>query len=120
MLGFLKVVEGDVEITPEGRGFVEAGILERKELFRKAALDHVQLVKQITRSLEAKADHTLSDDFFHDLLDEHFSEDETKAQLETAINWGRYSELFDHDSKGAKFFIPAEAHSPAAPGVAAR
>lgn len=120
ILGFLKVTEGDVEITPEGRHFAEADILQRKELFRKASLEHVPLVRQITRSLEAKSDRTLSDEFFHDLLDEHFSEDETRAQLETAINWGRYAELFDHDSKGMKFFIPAEAASKTTPEVAAR
>jgi NitT/TauT family transport system ATP-binding protein len=29
--------------------------------------------------------------------------------LETAINWGRYAELFDHDSERKRFFIPEEA-----------
>jgi NitT/TauT family transport system ATP-binding protein len=120
ILGFLKVSEGDVEITPEGRSFVDADIQERKNLFRQAGLLHVPLIKQITRALQAKSDRTLPDDFFHDLLDEHFSEDETRAQLETAINWGRYAGLFDHDAKGLKFFIPADAGPPAAPEVAAR
>ena len=52
-------------------------------------------------------------DFFHDMLDEHFSEEEVDRQLETAINWGRYAELFDRDSSG-RFFIPEEAPQPAA------
>jgi len=68
----------------------------------------VALLKQIKRSLESKSDHTLPDDFFHDILDEHFSEEETVRQLETAINWGRYAELFDHDSERKRFFIPEE------------
>ena len=108
MLGYLKVSEGDVEITPEGRVFAEADILERKELFRHAALENASLIKQITRSLEKKANHKLSDEFFHDVLDEHFTEQETRLQLETAIVWGRYAELFDHDSKGKSFFIAEE------------
>jgi NitT/TauT family transport system ATP-binding protein len=37
-------------------------------------------------------------DFFHDLLDEHFTEDEVHKQLDTVIQWGRYAELFDYDS----------------------
>jgi NitT/TauT family transport system ATP-binding protein len=37
-------------------------------------------------------------EFFHDLLDEHFSDDEARRQLDTAIQWGRYAELFDYDS----------------------
>jgi NitT/TauT family transport system ATP-binding protein len=108
LLGFVKLTEGDVEITPAGLEFANAPILRQKELFRNAALEHVALLKQIKRALEAKSDHTLPDDFFHDILDEHFTEEETVRQLETAINWGRYAELFDHDSGRKRFFIPEE------------
>jgi NitT/TauT family transport system ATP-binding protein len=108
MLGFVTVSEGDVEMTAAGREFLEADILRKKELFRAAALERVPLLKKIVSALEAKTDRTLPDEFFEDLLDEHFSEDETKLQLETAINWGRYAELFDHDSRGQRFFIPQE------------
>jgi len=108
MLGFAKVEEGDVEITPAGREFAEADILRRKELFRAAALENIALIREITRSLAARPDHTLPDGVFEDLLDEHFSEEEAKAQLETAINWGRYAELFDHDSDTHQFFFPEE------------
>jgi NitT/TauT family transport system ATP-binding protein len=113
LLGFVKLSEGDAEITPQGLEFVNADILLRKELFRNAALEHVALLKQITRSLDTKSDHTLPDEFFHDILDEHFSEEETVRQLETAINWGRYAELFDHDSQRQRFYIPEETGGPA-------
>ncbi len=118
VLGFAKVEEGDVEITPAGRAFAEADILRRKELFRAAALENIALIREITRSLEARADHTLPDGVFEDLLDEHFSEEEAKAQLETAINWGRYAELFDHDSDTHRFFLPEEAPAPSTPEAA--
>src|SRR5713101_25477 len=98
MLGILSVHEGDVELTPEGRAFAQADILSRKVLFRQAALAHVPLLRQIECALKAKADRSLPDDFFHDVLDEHFSEDEARRQLETAIYWGRYAELFDYDA----------------------
>jgi len=91
--------------------FTNAPILRQKELFRNAALEHVALLKQIKRALESKSDHTLPDDFFHDILDEHFTEEETLRQLETAINWGRYAELFDHDAERKRFFIPEETAS---------
>jgi NitT/TauT family transport system ATP-binding protein len=108
LLKFVKVEEGDAILTPAGRAFSEADILHRKELFRAAALDNIALIRQITRSLEAKNDHSLPDTFFEDLLDEHFSEEEAKRQLETAVNWGRYAELFDHDNDTRRFFIPEE------------
>jgi NitT/TauT family transport system ATP-binding protein len=40
------------------------------------------------------------------VLDEQFSEDETIRQLETAINWGRFAELFDFDASRRRFVLP--------------
>ncbi|MGC9999766.1 MAG: nitrate/sulfonate/bicarbonate ABC transporter ATP-binding protein [Bryobacteraceae bacterium] len=114
LLGFLKLTEGDAEITDEGRAFVEADILKRKDVFRDAALERVSLLRQITRSLDTKADRTLPAEFFQDMLEEHFSEDEAQAQIETAVNWGRYAELFDYDRKRERFFIPEELPAAAA------
>jgi NitT/TauT family transport system ATP-binding protein len=105
LLHFIRVQEGDVEITPEGKAFAEADILTRKSLFREAALQHVTLLKQINNALRAKADRTLPDDFFSDILDEHFSADEAEAQLQTAIHWGRYAEVFDYDAKSGRLHL---------------
>jgi len=56
-------------------------------------------------ALRAKSNRTLSDEFFRDLLDEHFSEDESRRQLETAIQWGRYAEIFDYDAATGKLTL---------------
>jgi NitT/TauT family transport system ATP-binding protein len=105
LLDFIHVQEGDVEITPSGKTFAEADILTRKSLFREAALQHVTLLRQINNSLRAKADRTLPDDFFSDILDEHFSADEVALQLNTAIHWGRYAEIFDYDAKSGRLHL---------------
>jgi NitT/TauT family transport system ATP-binding protein len=106
LLGFLKLEEGDVAITDSGRLFAESEILKQKELFRDAALEHILLLRQITRALDTKADHTVPEEFFLDMLDEQFSAQETQRQLETAINWGRYAELFDFDAGRRRFIMP--------------
>jgi NitT/TauT family transport system ATP-binding protein len=106
LLAFLRVEEGDVVITPAGREFAESEIKKQKELFRKAATEHVLLLRQITRALQNKSDHTVPEDFFLDMLDEQFSQEETQRQLETAITWGRYSELFDFDASRRRFVLP--------------
>ncbi len=105
LLDFIRVQEGDVEITPRGKTFAEADILTRKTLFREAALQHVTLLKQISNALRAKADRTLPDDFFSDILDEHFSAEEAERQLSTAIHWGRYAEIFDYDAKSGRLHL---------------
>jgi NitT/TauT family transport system ATP-binding protein len=97
VLGFALLKEGDVQITPKGIEFADADIQRRKVLFREAALEHVTILKQIDSILKRKADHSINDEFFHDILDEHFAEDEVQRQFETALNWGRYAEIFDYD-----------------------
>ena len=97
LLGFAWLKEGDVQITPQGIQFADADIQQRKVLFRQAALEHATILKQIDSILKRKADHSIADEFFHDILDEHFSEDEVQRQFETATNWGRYAEIFDYD-----------------------
>jgi NitT/TauT family transport system ATP-binding protein len=108
LLDFLRVEEGDAVITPEGHDYAESEILRQKELFRKAAVEHVLLLRQITRALENKSDHTVPEEFFMDMLDEQFSEEETRRQLETAVTWGRYAELFDFDAARRRFMLPEE------------
>ena len=108
LLRFLKVEEGDVTITPEGRTFAESPILIQKDLFRKAATEHVLLLRQITRAIDNKNDHSVPEAFFIDMLDEQFSDEETRLQLETAINWGRYAELFDFDGGRRRFILPED------------
>jgi len=106
LLGFLKIDEGDAAITPSGTEFANSEILRQKELFRDAAVEHVLLLRQIRRALESKSDHTVPEDFFLDMIDEQFSEEESLRQMETAIAWGRYAELFDFDAGRRRFVLP--------------
>jgi NitT/TauT family transport system ATP-binding protein len=105
LLGLLRVEEGDAVITPEGQAFAQADIQTRKAIFRKAALANVPLLRQMEQALKAKSNRTLSEEFFHDLLDEHFGEEESRRQLETAIQWGRYAEIFDYDAATGKLTL---------------
>jgi len=106
LLGFLTIEEGDAAITESGAEFANSEILRQKELFRSAAVASVLLLRQIRRALEAKSDHTIPEDFFLDMLDEQFSEEECLRQMETAVAWGRYAELFDYDAGRRRFILP--------------
>jgi NitT/TauT family transport system ATP-binding protein len=105
LVGFARLEQGDVKITPEGRSFAEADIATRQTLFRHAVLKNVLLFQQIESALRAKADHTISLEFFRDLLDEHYPETEVERQLETALNWGRECELFTYDSGNERLHL---------------
>jgi NitT/TauT family transport system ATP-binding protein len=115
LLGFAWLKQGDVQLSKEGAEFADADIQMRKVLFRKAALQHVTILKQIDSILTRKSDHSINDEFFRDVLDEHFAEDEVKRQFDTAMNWGRYAEIFDYDRESGRLVLTeaAQAEAPA-------
>jgi len=94
LLGLADAQEGDLVLTPEGQRFAEAGVLEEKQIFRDQALAQISILRQIVQALETAPGHSLPEEYFLSLLVQHFSEEEAQEQLETAINWGRYAELF--------------------------
>jgi NitT/TauT family transport system ATP-binding protein len=99
LLGFADSTQGDVQITPAGKEFAEADIATRKKLFREAVLGHVTLIQQIRNALERKSDRTVPLEFFRDVLDEHLSQEDVQRQIDTALNWGRYAEIFTYDAQ---------------------
>jgi len=105
LLGFIQVYEGEIELTPEGRAFSNADITTQKVRFREAALKHVTVLQRIEQALRLKADRALPDEFFYDILDEHFSAEEARRQLDTAIHWGRYAEIFDYDAARGRLVL---------------
>lgn len=105
MLGWLEVEGAQAFLTDEGRAWYEADILRRKELFAAAAVAGAPLVRTIVRALENSADGALRAEFFRDLLLRGYSAYDTTAQLDTAINWGRYGELYDYDADSGEFVL---------------
>jgi NitT/TauT family transport system ATP-binding protein len=97
LLGFVEVSEGDARLTAAGRAFADAGIEQRKQIFREAALERIALLRQMQSALRSKANLTLPAEFFRDILDERFDAREAEHQFDTAVDWGRYAEIFEFD-----------------------
>lgn len=98
ILGFAAVTDGEVHLTDAGVEFAAADIQESKTIFATAAIAHAPLVAAITRGLERTSDGSLPAGFFTDVLRRSFSDKEAQRQLDTAVDWGRYAELYDFDA----------------------
>jgi len=114
MLGLAHVHDAQLEITQAGRDFAEADIDTSKTLFGELAAARAPLIKAILRALRATNDGTLREGFFLDLLRRGFSVDEARRQLDIAIDWGRYGELFEYDGEDGELILTAAA-APAGP-----
>ncbi len=97
LLAFTKSSGGEVFLTPTGRKFATATILQSKEIFRDQLLDRVPIFDTIMRTLGA-SNGVMRADFFVDLWDEYFPTEEAQRQLATVVDWGRYAELFEYDT----------------------
>jgi NitT/TauT family transport system ATP-binding protein len=97
LLSLARIDGSDIEITPEGKEFAAADILTSKQLFARYAARRAPLVRAIVQALTATEDHTLREGFFLDVLRRGFSPQEARNQLDTAVDWGRYAELYDYN-----------------------
>ena len=105
LLGFATVDDGRVALTDIGLVFAAAPIQESKEAFREQVIARVPLITTITRTLAEKENKSMRADFFLDLLEEHYAANEARLQFETAVEWGRYAELFEYDATGDRVWL---------------
>ena len=107
-MDFLGIKEGDLLLTPIGNNFIAGDIDERKQIVRNQILGHIRLVQQIDRMLHAKRNRRISEDLILDILEGHFSPQEAIRQLKTAIDWGRYAEIYSYDEPTGELFLETE------------
>jgi NitT/TauT family transport system ATP-binding protein len=105
LLAFAKSERGDIELTRSGKAFAEADISTRQSLFRDAALANVMLLQQMNSALLSKSDHAMPVEFFRGVLQQHFSDAEAQRQIDTALEWGRYGNLFSYDSQSDRLLL---------------
>lgn len=106
LLGFANLAFGDIAMTPLGEGYVKADAAGRKQIFGTQVLAHVPLVAYIRQGLEQDPSGDLHEALFLRLLRLSLDEAEADRVLRTAIEWGRYGEVFEYDFKTGVLQIP--------------
>ena len=105
MLGLLELDGVDAYLTEAGKDWYTSDIQSRKTRFAELTAARAPLVQTICRTLENSDDGALRDDFFLDLLRRGLSDDAARRQLDIAIDWGRYAELFDYDKDSGEIVL---------------
>jgi NitT/TauT family transport system ATP-binding protein len=103
ILGFVTVKEGDLHLTPLGQTYAEASILARKELIAGRIL-RLSATRWIYETLQNDDNHRVNKDYFLEVLRGSFG-DRAEGQLDTAVNWGRYAELFAFDDDTDELYL---------------
>lgn len=97
ILRFARIQDGDIALTSSGSAFAHADILEKKEIFADHLTRYIPLAKYIRQVLDESPGHRANEERFLDELDQYLSEEESKRVLTTAIDWGRYAEMFAYN-----------------------
>ena len=98
LLGFAELDEDQLVLSGRGQVFAGASIQDSKEIFARACLERAPLVRTIFRALQGTRDGNLPAGFFTSILRNTLGEGETARQLDVAVNWGRYAELYAYDA----------------------
>ncbi len=113
LLGFADLSERDVYLTPDGERLAAAGTEEEKTLFRQHVVQQIALIHHMVRELEAAPDHTLEGERIVEELERSFTGEEATRQFHTAVNWGRYAEVFSYDDSTDELRLDEEHRMPA-------
>jgi len=106
LLGFAEVSRGRMNLTNAGQDFATTTILHSKDIFRQQALTSVPVVSSIVHTLQETQSGSMRADFFLDLWDVHLPHEEAERQFATAVDWGRYAELFEYDAREERLYLP--------------
>ncbi len=106
LLGFAEIAQGDVNLTEIGHDFATTTIQRSKDLFRQQVLKNVPMLVSMVQTLREKRNRAMRADFFIDLLDEYYPHEEAERQFATAVDWGRYAELFEYDAGEDRLYLP--------------
>lgn len=103
LLGFATVAQGDIVLTSLGQTYADASILARKEIMAGRVL-RLPVISWIYETLRADDDGRVAEEYFAEKLQSDFGE-YAGEQLDTAINWGRYAELFEFDDNTDELYL---------------
>ncbi|WP_237477730.1 AAA-associated domain-containing protein [Lichenibacterium dinghuense] len=105
LMRFAELEDGDIKLTTAGRRFADAETDARKKQFGDHLIAYVPLAARIKRVLDERPSHVANATRFREELEDHMSEDYAEKTLRSAINWGRYGEVFAYDEDNRSFSL---------------
>lgn len=100
LLGWARVAQGDYDLTDEGRRVATADVASRKTLFRERVRG-LPIIASILGALTETA--VVPRETIRGRLRLRVPPLEAERQLDTAVNWGRWADLFDYDADDSSF-----------------
>ena len=108
VLGFARLAEGDIFLSPGGRALVDAEQEEQKAIFADHLLRSIPLAAHIKRVLDDRPKHRAPEERFLQELQDYLTNEEAERVLEVMVDWGRFAEVFDYDYNSGMLHLPED------------
>jgi NitT/TauT family transport system ATP-binding protein len=103
ILEFAEVKDGAIKLSAAGGVFAQAGVDERKRLFKEHLLRFVPLIAHICRVLHERDGHSAPRARFEFEIQDHLNARDAEQTLRIAIAWGRYAEILAYNDETRMF-----------------
>jgi hypothetical protein len=104
LLGFVKVTDGNIQLTTEAQKLLDSGIRERKKLIRGKVAE-VGIIKELRNKVKEMEEHRMSKKETLNFLQKHISTSDIEKYFRIIINWTRHAGLIGYNSDSDEIFL---------------
>lgn len=97
LLGFVRVADGNVELTADAQKLLEMGIRDRKKIIRDKVAD-VGIIRELTSLLMESDENKLSKNETLKFLQDKINTADIESYFRIIINWTRHAGLIGYNS----------------------
>ncbi len=97
LLGFVKVTDGNIELTGDAQKLLDTGIRERKKIIRDKVAG-VELIKDLRNKLMESSERKMSKEEALKFLQTRISTSDIESYFRIIINWTRHAGLIGYNS----------------------
>jgi NitT/TauT family transport system ATP-binding protein len=97
LLGFVRVADGNVELTADAQKLLETGIRDRKKIIRDKVAD-IGIIKELTSKLMESDEHKISKKETLKFLQDKIATADIESYFRIIINWTRHAGLIGYNS----------------------
>lgn len=97
LLGFVRVTDGNIELTADARNLLETGIRDRKKIIRDKVAG-VGIIKELTSKLMESDEHKISKKDTLKFLQDKIATADIESYFRIIINWTRHAGLIGYNS----------------------
>ncbi len=97
LLGFVRVADGNVELTADAQKLLETGIRDRKKIIRDKVAG-IGIIRELTGKLMESDERKMSKKDTLKFLQDKIATTDIESYFRTIINWTRHAGLIGYNS----------------------